>query len=496
MRIVLWLSIILATGLYIVGPIDDPDLWWHITVGKWMLAHAQIPHADHWNMFAAGKPWRAYSWSAELLFAAIDGRFGIHGLLVLKSLIAVLLAGSLCYCFGRIANDRFLGGILGVYATAACFNHFTLRPQTLVWVYFAWLLLTLSSIDRAGMNRWNRAALVLLFCAWANTHVTAVLGVTTVVLWLARRARIRTTVEGSALAIAGTLITPYLGGEWVTFFETSRHPFTFSAIAEFQPATILQYSTAFLVVIGVLVLLFLHYRPLAVSPGKLLLALLFTLGALAVVKFLPMAVIVLCAVACEFWAAEAADHRALGNIAEAIDRLRAGYEWLPANGLAFVFLSAAAVNFFPRWQQPYGHVVTPIMPVDFIEAQQLPHPILSGFGQGGYLMYRFSDADGNLDHLVAIDGRTNVNPPEVWTKYYNAMRGLSGWREYFDLVQPQTVLWRNESPLTAILLALPQEWRRVYCWGRPADGFSVFVRTAYFESRGGALAAADCGAEQ
>ena len=73
MRIVLWLSALIAVGLYIAGPLVDPDLWWHITAGRWMIAHGEVPTVDYWNMFGVGKPWRAYSWSVEVIFAAVEG---------------------------------------------------------------------------------------------------------------------------------------------------------------------------------------------------------------------------------------------------------------------------------------------------------------------------------------------------------------------------------------------------------------------------------------
>ncbi len=185
MKRILWFSIVLAAGLYIVGPIVDPDLWWHITAGKWMLAHASVPRVDYWNLYAVGTPWRAYSWSNELLFALVDKHLGIHGLLSLKVLFAVLLSFSLFYCFGKIANDWFFGALLGGFATAACYNHFTLRPQTLVWTYYVWLLYLLISIEAGGLNKRNGLLLFGLFSVWANTHVTTILGITAVILWLA-----------------------------------------------------------------------------------------------------------------------------------------------------------------------------------------------------------------------------------------------------------------------------------------------------------------------
>ena len=54
-------------------------------------------------------------------------------------------------------------------------------------------------------------------------------------------------------------------------------------------------------------------------------------------------------------------------------------------------------------------------------------------------------------------------------------------------VQPNTILWRHESPLTALLL-LDRDWCGVYA---DEAGYRLFVRREFFETRGD-LQAEDC----
>ncbi|MCB0321329.1 MAG: hypothetical protein KDD60_10430, partial [Bdellovibrionales bacterium] len=65
MKSILWALVCVSVGLYITQPVLDPDLWWHIAIGRWILEHGTIPVTEHWNFFALGKPFRAYSWSFE-----------------------------------------------------------------------------------------------------------------------------------------------------------------------------------------------------------------------------------------------------------------------------------------------------------------------------------------------------------------------------------------------------------------------------------------------
>ncbi|MCB0337647.1 MAG: hypothetical protein KDD62_15130, partial [Bdellovibrionales bacterium] len=94
MHVILWISVVLAIGCYICEPVQDPDLWWHITIGRWIQAHGQVPLEEHWNRFALGEPFKAYSWLVELLFASVDDTFGDQGLIVLKLVFGVLLSAA------------------------------------------------------------------------------------------------------------------------------------------------------------------------------------------------------------------------------------------------------------------------------------------------------------------------------------------------------------------------------------------------------------------
>jgi hypothetical protein len=135
----------------------------------------------------------------------------------------------------------------------------------------------------------------------------------------------------------------------------------------------------------------------------------------------------------------------------------------------------------------------PVAAVDFIQAKNLPHPILNDFNTGGYLMYRLSDpSTGELKHKVPIDGRTNVNSEEIWKSQNAAMSGKPNWYDYIQKTQAETILWEQELPLGALLILSP-DWCRVFRTSPDKEeGFSVFVKRQYYESRKTELLSSDC----
>ncbi|MCB0333702.1 MAG: hypothetical protein KDD55_09410, partial [Bdellovibrionales bacterium] len=452
-----------------------------LTVGKWILAHAQVPFAEHWNMFALSKPWVAYSWSNEVLFAWFDGVFGAHGLLVLKILLGVGITFSFAYCYSRICEDWFIGLLIGALVTAGCYGHFTLRPQSLVWCYFIWALYWADQIRSEGLTRKSSLFLVLIFCAWANAHITTAIGLFAVTLWVYDREELPRTVLVALLCLMGTFLTPYLGAEWLVFLGKSNHPFQHASIMEFQPANILQYPTGVLLFLSIWVLVFLIRRPFAVAYSQLVVVGVMFFGALVVVKFIPFAVIVLGLLLADMWRSSGTYRNAFGNLGEAVERLRTFTARIPREGLTFVFLCSAIVSVVKVWREPIDTAVTPVHAVDFFLKEQLPHPVLNDFGKGGYLMYRLSNDDGTLDYPVAIDGRTNVTPHEIWEKFSKTFHGQYGWSEFIDAVDPQTILWRAESPTSNILLN-NTDWCLIYRSGSNEEGYLLFVKHAFYEA--------------
>jgi hypothetical protein len=494
-----WFCLCVLVACYLSGPLVDPDLWWHITVGKWIIAHQQIPEVDLWNRFSGEQHWRAYSWLTEVLFAAVWQQAGEQGLWLVKLVFALLLCCGLSWIGARMAGDAFIGGALGLFAALSSFNHFTLRPQSLVWLFFGAVILISDRVLRHGWTKGRALALVCCMSLWANCHITVSLGLAGIALWSFTGIKdLPRIFQLVGLAFLGTLITPYFGGEWLTFLSKTGHPFQHRAIAEFQPATIVQYDTGFLVFALCLLLIVLHRLEPRAMAGRLIGCGGFTIAALAVIKFLPFAVLFISLTIARLWRDyvydRGGDVTALGPLGEAARRVQAFVLKIPREGASFLMMCLAFVLAYPTYTKPVHQGIVPVSALDFIIERSLEFPLLNGFGNGGYVMYRLSDAQGLLspERKVPIDGRTNVGPPEVWQEFIDAHRARSTWRVYFERVKPQTVLWKRDSPLCAVLIESP-EWCSVFRSGTETLGYEIFVSKQQYDKRAGELQSSDCG---
>lgn len=499
-----WVSLVVLIGSFLCRPLADPDLWWHIVVGRWIVAHREVPHVDYWNLFSVGEPWRAYSWSNEVLYALVERWYQDTGLAWLQVLLGCALSLAVLWVCGALAGDYFMGALVGVVAAAVCRSHFSLRPQTVVWIVFVLVIWLAEACKRYGPQKRYLAMLVCLGCIWANTHISAVFGILAVALWSFSGSVTRAEVWRIALLVgcfvAGTFISPYWGGEWLTVLAKSDHVFLFRSLDEFKPADLTQVPTL-CVLFQVLVLAVMSYTASRLPPAGPMIVAALTIGAGALaVKFMPFACLAVGALTAlwlngiDWRKPEPFDRRIHGGLLEGLLLLRERFFSLQVQTIgALVFFIGCIgwVNIAKAIKHPVDYSTTPRRAVDFIETEGLQHPILNEFMSGGYLIYRWSSPQGVPQQLVPLDGRTNVNRPDVWENYMKAFRGSEQWRDYLRDVKPQTVIWRQGSPLVPLLLEAP-EWCRVFESGKRAESFAVFITREEFDRRRGNLVASDC----
>jgi hypothetical protein len=299
--------------------------------------------------------------------------------------------------------------------------------------------------------------------------------------------------------LLGTLLTPYLGKEWLTAFEVSGHVGSLKGLDEFQPATILQHSTGLLLLQITLLVLLCFVSGVTPPVGALLAGVGSVLAGLGVVKFMPFAAIAMGALLAVWWSEWKSAGRDPNTESPLVRAVLLGESGLKAlhpqtlGALAFFISCLAWVYAAHAIQHPVNHMLVPKKSLAFLKDQGLSHPVLAEMGTGGLLMYEWSSLRGEPSHLVVVDGRTNVNSPAVWGSLQKALFGREGWSEYIELVDPQTIVWRNASPFVALLIESPK-WCRIFQSGRSGTDTSVFVTREYFETRRGALQSDDCSA--
>lgn len=174
----LWVGILIAAILLFIttafnGGIDDPDTWWHLATGKYIVQTRSVPHTDPFSWTVAGKPWVTHEWLAEVFFylAYAAGQFwGVLSFL----LAAVSLLFLLYWRLLTAAKGPFFVAALVLLITGEMLYPFLeLRPQVFSYVLYVAFLYLLHHYEQ-GKNR--LFLLPLLMVLWANSHGSFFLG--------------------------------------------------------------------------------------------------------------------------------------------------------------------------------------------------------------------------------------------------------------------------------------------------------------------------------
>ncbi len=189
-------------------PISSPDLFWHLSAGRWIVAHLAIPHSDPFTFTVFGTPWVDFEWGQQLIWYIIHSVAGLRGLWVFKG---VLIAG----CFVPIEQYLKQAGASGVARAgalalwlAAMLAQADLRADHASALFFAILLARLARGYGSFLFGFG------LFAVWSNLHagfaLAFVLYVAAAAVEFVRNRSVSKAVAAEIVgAVLGSALNPY-----------------------------------------------------------------------------------------------------------------------------------------------------------------------------------------------------------------------------------------------------------------------------------------------
>jgi hypothetical protein len=173
-------SVVLLLGLLgmTARNATDPDLWWHLRTGKWIVETGHVPHTDPFSFTQTGKPWVSHEWLTEVVFYELWGYGGAAALIVFSAIITTagfMLLYLRCLLFVGKNYWAAAATVFGALASAASWG---VRPQMFTFTLASLLLWLLEAAeDGPGKARPKLLLWVpLLFLLWLNLHAGFALG--------------------------------------------------------------------------------------------------------------------------------------------------------------------------------------------------------------------------------------------------------------------------------------------------------------------------------
>lgn len=409
-----------AVGL----PASDPDMWWHLASGRWMVDHRDALRVDIFTSTVTGSPYAlGETWGEVVLYLAYAAG-SWTGLAVLRAALVALMA----FAVARIALRGAPPAIaipLAAVAIVLSKPIWTDRPQLFSLAFFP-LLLDLLLASRVGSRRALVAAVALVF-VWSGLHASYALGLA--LLWIFAVAALierRPALPIVAAAAAATIAVSFDPSALPLARAIDHVGSATRGIVEESPVDVLTpFGALFAIVLGGTLAAFLLAGADLLAALVLAALLLLALSAQRYIPFFAMAAV-------PFVASSLATLRSKwkvsGRPAPAVPRALRGFRWThePA---------APAILVIALWLGAIASIATadPRPDVRAYPAAALSAlrsssgVVLNEYDWGGYLIWNVPERP------VFIDGRLfPFLSDDVLGGYRRAVHVLPGWHAVLD----------------------------------------------------------------
>jgi len=457
-------------------PITDPDFWWHLRTGQYIVETRSIPHTDIFSTMRFGSEWVTHEWLSEVFMYGLFRALGYGGLIVGFSLLITAAFWIVYQRYRRLAAHPYVAGFALLLGAAATMPTWGVRPQM--------FSLLLASIFLSFLDRYSRCEqmpsiwwLAPLMILWVNLHAGFALGLVLIVLtiagllldWLSLRKnsfadlwqRARPLCWLLIICVAAVCLNPNGARMYFYPFETLTSHAMMQYIQEWRSPD--------------------FHNPLFQALALLLLA-TFSATALSNRRPRPSQLLMLVATA---WAT-LRSARNVAFFALVATPLLAEHSWIfitshrwgqwleasekrkPSEGSALklvlnvlvlllvLTVVALGVGRAVANQPVIEAQQFPAAAVDFIREQKPPQPIFNEYVWGGYLIWRLYP-----DYRVYIDGRADVYGDKLVEEWLETHDGKTNWREPLDRYGIHTVLVKPDIAL-ASLLRQDADWQNVF----------------------------------
>jgi hypothetical protein len=434
--------------------LDDPDTMLHVVIGRWILAHHAVPHADIFTYTVAGKAWVAHEWLGGVISALCYDAAGFQGLVAMASLgLAVSIA-----IFARALLRYYQPAqtiVIACLAWIVLTPHWLARPHIVALPFLVlWMaMLVAAREEKRAPSLWA----ALLMIPWVNIHGTFLVGigfaglftVEAVLMTSGEAARLKAAKDWTVFciaAVAASLVTPNGIEAYLLPLRLLHMTFTLSVLIEWKSIDFQHMTT--LEIWLLITLATVLWRGISLPFVRVMLLLLLFAMSLQHVRNGDLIAFIAPLIAGPWAGAQLGR----GRKADWLDRFArpASARGLLLGAIVVCVAEAVAAQF------PLGPMAkyAPAAALDAVEEAHITGPVLNDYNFGDYLIFE--------GVKTFIDGRADLFGDPFIKRYYEAVHGQSD--ELPDILKQYHVTWTilTTGSRAVALMDHMAGWHRLY----------------------------------
>ena len=448
---------------------QDPDVWWHLRIGRWMVENGRLPSQDLFTHTVPGHVWTDHEYLTEVLMWLLYSASGTVGLAIVFGLITW---AGFWLMYRQVRRRPFV--IVGVGLALGALAGWPIWGPRAQMITFAlsclelyWLQGYLSGRSRA-LNFFP-----LVMAVWANLHGGWVIGfvwlgaalVSELVAWAwdrsnpAHRAHARFLAIITGASLVAVLATPHGFSLYLYPFQTQGSVAQQKLIVEwFSPDFHQIYLRPFEAMVFIVIAGFALRRPHLYDFFLTMAALGLALQSVRhVALFVAAATPVMIATYSDYWKELATSH---------------GWKFPPLERPLFAVITGAVlvlvvvvalikidVDVNPTTQARLDASSYPIGAADWLAANpSVGTRMFNQYGWGGYLANRFYPEP---NRKVFIFGEAELMGDPLLNEYNDVQNLRPDWKAVLDKYHVDYVLFNRGEALSNVLATQP-EWTLAY----------------------------------
>jgi hypothetical protein len=448
---------------------QDPDFWWHLRIGRWMVENGRLPSTDIFTFTVPNHVWTDHEYMTEVLMWLITSTFGFAALSVAFGLITW---AGFWLMYRQVRHQPFvivgIGLAIGAIAGAPIWGP---RAQMITFALSCLELYWLQGY-LSGRSRSIRF-FPLVMVLWANLHGGWVIGfvwlgvalVAEAVKWMsdrsnpAHRMHLRFLAVIAAISVVAVAATPHFLSLYPYPFQTQGSVAQQKLIVEwFSPDFHEIHVRPFELMMFIVIAGFALRRPSLYEFLLTMVALGLALQSVRnLVLFVAAATPVMINTYSEFWKGISRDRKWSFSIPpRPIFAAITAIVLVLIAGLTVIRVSS---SIGPAEQKRLTVGDYPVKAADWLAANpQVGTRMFNQYGWGGYLAYRFYPDD---HRKVFIFGEAALMGDGLLNQYEDVVTLRSDWNTVLDQYQVDYVVY-NKGDALANVLATQPDWHLAY----------------------------------
>jgi len=462
------LSFFLFVFLFSIRPITDPDLWWHLASGRYIVENQNIPTSDIFSYTNYGKEWIDHEWLSQIIFFFAYNTFGASGLVLMKTVL-IVFAFYFLYLRSRLHMGATFS-ILTLYAVASLsWNTWLNRPMIFTFFFVAILLFLLDLYDRDDSD--YLFLFPILIIVWANLHAGFIVGILITLIYSLgylfekKNAKSKRLFFFTGVSIVTSLINPYT-------YRLLLYPLQYS-YNSIHPLFIMEWQSPSFHVFSIyelmlLVLIFIFVKSQDVPFHHIFLTLTFVHLSLFAIRNISLFALVIAPIVMMYLekyivklsSGSENERFGIGTVEKFINRMtlprkiKRGLMGRFIPGFTYTLVILALIipvyNYFEYGPSldvsPYGF---PDRAVEYLLDENPEGNLFNSYRWGGFIIW-----NAYPDYKVFIDGRADMYGDFIY-EYLNVHRLDSTWRETLEKYDVKIVIIPSRTSLDILLEETP-----------------------------------------